>query len=60
MKKFSLVIEKKKQEIQDAELVNEANLYLAFSKKYNKEHGVSGPFDKKFKGAGEAFNSSSE
>jgi hypothetical protein len=50
MKKFSLVIEKKKQEIQDAELVNEANLYLAFSKKYNKEHGVSGPFDKKFKG----------
>ena len=50
MKKFSLVIEKKKQEIQDIELVNEANLYLTFSKKYNKEHGVSGPFDKKFKG----------
>lgn len=54
MKKFSLVIEKKKQEIHDSELVNETNLYLSFSKKYNKEHGVSGPFDKKFKGDKEA------
>ena len=50
MKKFSLVVEKKKQELQENELVNERNLYLEFSKKYNKEHGVSGPFDKKFKG----------
>ena len=50
MKKFSLVVEKKKQELQENELVNERNLYLDFSKKYNKEHGVSGPFDKKFKG----------
>lgn len=50
MKKFSSVVEGKKQEIKDFELVNERNLYLDFSKKYNKEHGVSGPFDKKFKG----------
>jgi hypothetical protein len=50
MKKFSLVVEKKKQQLQENELVNERNLYLDFSKKYNKEHGVSGPFDKKFKG----------
>lgn len=50
MKKFSSVVEGKKQEIKDFELVNERNLYLEFSKKYNKEHGVSGPFDKKFKG----------
>ncbi len=50
MKKFSLVIEKKRQELKDTELVIERNQYLDFSKKYNKEHGVSGPFDKKFKG----------
>ena len=50
MKKFSSVVEGKKQEIKDFELINERNLYLDFSKKYNKEHGVSGPFDKKFKG----------
>jgi hypothetical protein len=50
MKKFSLIIEQKKQELQENALVNERNLYLDFSKKYHKEHGVSGPFDKKFKG----------
>lgn len=50
MKKFSLVVENKKQEIRENALVNERNLYLDFSKKYHKEHGVSGPFDKKFKG----------
>lgn len=50
MKKFSSVVEGKKQEIKDFELINERNLYLEFSKKYNKKHGVSGPFDKKFKG----------
>jgi len=50
MKKFSSIIETKKSEIQENELVFERNLYLDFSKKYNKEHGVSGPFDKKFKG----------
>lgn len=27
--------------------VDEANAYLEFSKKFFKEHGVSGPFDKK-------------
>lgn len=50
MKKFSSIVESKKSEIRENELVFERNLYLEFSKKYNKEHGVSGPFDKKFKG----------
>lgn len=50
MKKFSLIVEKKKKEIKENTLVNERNLYLEFSKRYNKEQGVSGPFDKKFKG----------
>jgi hypothetical protein len=50
MKKFSIVVEQKKQEIESSELVNERNLYLEFSKKYHKKHGVSGPFDKKFGG----------
>ena len=50
MKKFSLIIEKKRQDLKETELVTERNQYLDFSKKYNKEHGVSGPFDKKFKG----------
>jgi hypothetical protein len=50
MKKFSIVLEQKKKEIESLELVNEGNLYLEFSKKYHKEHGVSGPFDKKFGG----------
>lgn len=50
MKKYSSILESKKKELVENELVNERNLYLEFSKKYNKEHGVSGPFDKKFKG----------
>ncbi len=50
MKKFSYIVEKKKQELAESQLVSERNLYLDFSKKYHKEHGVSGPFDKKFKG----------
>ncbi len=50
MKKFSLVVEQKKQELKENALVSERNLYLDFSKKYHKEQGVSGPFDKKFKG----------
>jgi hypothetical protein len=50
MKKFSLIIEKKRQELKETELIIERNRYLDFSKKYNKDHGVSGPFDKKFKG----------
>jgi hypothetical protein len=54
MKKFSSIVEKKKQELAESQLVNERNLYLDFSKKYHKEHGVSGPFDKKFKGSKKA------
>ena len=50
MKKFSLVVEKKKQELIEIQTISERNLYLDFAKKYHKEHGVSGPFDKKFKG----------
>jgi len=50
MKKFSLIVEKKKEELKENAMVNERNLYLDFSKKYHKENGVSGPFDKKFKG----------
>ena len=50
MKKFSSIVEKKKQELEESKIINERNLYLDFAKKYHKEHGVSGPFDKKFKG----------
>ena len=50
MKKFSLIVEKKKQELEESNIISERNLYLDFSKKYHKAHGVSGPFDKKFKG----------
>jgi len=32
------------------ELIHEANTYLDFCKKYHEKQGVSGPFDKKFKG----------
>jgi len=54
MKKYSLIVEKKRNEINEEAFLNESNLYLDFSKKYNKENGVSGPFDKKFKGDKEA------
>ena len=50
MKKFSLAVEKKKEELKESQIVNERNMYLEFSKKYHKKHGVSGPFDKKFNG----------
>lgn len=30
--------------------IDETNKYLSFAKKYYKKHGVSGPFDAKFKG----------
>lgn len=50
MKKFSSIVEKKRQELIESETINERNLYLDFSKKYHKKHGVSGPFDKKFQG----------
>ena len=49
-KKYTKVVNEKKKENEERNLLKEANLYLEFSKKYNKEHGVSGPFDKKFKG----------
>ena len=50
MKKFSSAVEKKKEELKESQIVNERNMYLEFSKKYHKKHGVSGPFDKKFNG----------
>ena len=50
MKKFSLAVEKKKQELEESQVITERNMYLEFSKKYHKKHGVSGPFDEKFKG----------
>jgi len=50
MKKFSSIVEKKKQELHENQVINERNLYLDFAKKYHKKHGVSGPFDKKFQG----------
>jgi hypothetical protein len=50
MKKFSSIVEKKRQELIESETINERNLYLDFSKKYHKKQGVSGPFDKKFQG----------
>ena len=50
MKKFSSIVEKKKQELHENQVINERNLYLDFAKKYHKQHGVSGPFDKKFQG----------
>ena len=50
MKKFSSIVEKKKQELEESNIISERNLYLDFSKKYHKKNGVSGPFDKKFKG----------
>jgi hypothetical protein len=50
MKKFSSIVEKKKQELQENQVINERNLYLDFAKKYHKKNGVSGPFDKKFQG----------
>lgn len=50
MKKFSSIVEKKKQELLENRTINERNLYLDFSKKYHKKNGVSGPFDKKFQG----------
>lgn len=49
-KKFSSAVKESREKLAEAEIVLERNQYLEFSKKYHKEHGVSGPFDKKFKG----------
>jgi phage terminase large subunit len=51
MKKVSQIQENLK--VQSAHAISkmdEANKYLNFAKKYYKKHGVSGPFDEKFKG----------
>ena len=51
MKKVSQIQENLKAERESAiSKVNETNKYLTFAKKYYKNHGVSGPFDEKFKG----------
>ena len=51
MKKVSQIQESLKIEKQKAiSKLEETNKYLTFAKKYYKKHGVSGPFDVKFKG----------
>lgn len=51
MKKVSQIQENLKvQNAQTISKMDEANKYLTFAKKYYKKHGVSGPFDAKFKG----------
>jgi hypothetical protein len=51
MKKVSQIQEGIRIERESAiSKINETNKYLSFAKKYYKEHGVSGPFDEKFKG----------
>jgi len=49
-KKFTSVVKEKRNELNERLALKEGNAYLDFSKKYHKEQGVSGPFDKKFKG----------
>jgi hypothetical protein len=50
MKKVSQIQESLKIEKQKAiSKLEETNKYLTFAKKYYKKHGVSGPFDEKFK-----------
>lgn len=53
-KKYTKIVEKKRNEIDEINLIKERNQYLEFSKRYHKEQGVSGPFDKKFKGSKDA------
>ena len=51
MKKVSQIQESIKIEKENAiSKLEETNKYLTFAKKYYKKHGVSGPFDQKFKG----------
>ena len=49
-KKFSISIKETREKLAEQEVIQERNKYLEFSKKYHKNHGVSGPFDKKFGG----------
>ena len=50
MKTVSQIQEAIKAEREDStSRLNEANKYLTFAKAYYKKHGVSGPFDAKFK-----------
>jgi hypothetical protein len=51
MKKVSQIQEELKIEKESSiSKINETNKYLTFAKGYYKKHGVSGPFDEKFKG----------
>jgi hypothetical protein len=51
MKKVSQIQENLRIERESAiSKINETNKYLTFAKNYYKKHGVSGPFDEKFKG----------
>lgn len=51
MKKISQIQENLKHQRESAiSKIDETNKYLTFAKKYYKKHGVSGPFDAKFKG----------
>jgi hypothetical protein len=51
MKKVTQIQESLKvQKASAMSKVEEANKYLNFAKAYYKKHGVSGPFDEKFKG----------
>jgi hypothetical protein len=50
MKKVSQIQESIKIEKQNViSKIDETNKYLTFAKKYYKKHGVSGPFDEKFR-----------
>ena len=49
-KKFSTAVKESREKLAEQEIIQERNKYLEFSKKYHKEQGVSGPFDKKFGG----------
>jgi hypothetical protein len=51
MKKVSQIQESLKvQKATAISKIDETNKYLSFAKSYYKKHGVSGPFDEKFKG----------
>jgi hypothetical protein len=51
MKKVSQIQESLREEkAATITKIDETNKYLTFAKKYYKKHGVSGPFDAKFKG----------
>lgn len=50
MKKLSLLESEIRSNLKnESERLDEANKYIEFSKKFNKQEGVSGPFDAKFK-----------